>query len=31
MQASMGSISDAEPLPVLTKTGFRAIAVIFEN
>jgi hypothetical protein len=31
MQASGGSISEAEPLPVLTKTGFRAIAVIFEN
>ena len=31
MQASVGSISAAEPLPVLTKTGFRAIAVIFEN
>jgi hypothetical protein len=31
MPASAGSISDAESLPVLTKTGFRAIAVIFEN
>lgn len=31
MQASLGSISDAQPLSVLTKTGFRAIAVIFEN
>ena len=31
MQASVGSISAAEPLPVLTKAGFRAIAVIFEN
>jgi hypothetical protein len=31
MQASVGSLSAAEPLPVLTKTGFRAIAVIFEN
>jgi hypothetical protein len=31
LQASVGGISAAEPLPVLTKTGFRAIAVIFEN
>ncbi|KAB2940948.1 MAG: L,D-transpeptidase [Hyphomicrobium sp.] len=31
MQASARSISDAERPAVLTKTGFRAIAVIFEN
>jgi hypothetical protein len=31
MPASAGSLSDAGPPPVLMKTGFRAIAVIFEN
>ncbi len=31
MPASTGAITDVEPLPVLTKTGFRAIAVIFED
>ena len=31
MPASTGGIAEAEPLPVLTKTGFRAIAVIFED
>lgn len=31
MQASATNITDTEPPPVLTKSGFRAIAVIFEN
>jgi hypothetical protein len=31
MPASVGSVVGAEPLPVLTKTGFRAISVIFED
>jgi hypothetical protein len=31
MPASVGSVVDTEPLPVLTKTGFRAISVIFED
>jgi hypothetical protein len=31
LQASATTMSDADPAVVLTKTGFRAIAVIFED